>query len=92
MAWFLNHYRCNECGYRWDDEWSCCCDDECPPCQTGEVSPYDSDELTAIIAESDAGFIVLRSPDNAGHKANYREVGRFSTAEEAAAFLSSSYN
>lgn len=28
---FRNHYEC-ECGESWDDEWSCCCDDECAAC------------------------------------------------------------
>jgi predicted nucleic acid-binding Zn-ribbon protein len=42
---FLNHYRCEECGEEWTDEWSCQCDDSCPECGARDMSPYQSDEI-----------------------------------------------
>ena len=87
MAWFLNHYECDECGRRWDDEWSCTCDDECPHCGARNMSPFDSDDLTVIIAESDGGFVVFHSPQTAEHRAGYREVARFPTVQQAAKFV-----
>lgn len=42
MAWYINHYHCDECDVSWDDEWSCCCDDECPECGHA-ISPEASD-------------------------------------------------
>ena len=41
---YLNHYRCDECDVSWDDEWDCCCDDECPNCGR-DFSPYESEDL-----------------------------------------------
>jgi hypothetical protein len=32
MAWFLVKYKCEQCDETWEQEWSCCCDDECPSC------------------------------------------------------------
>lgn len=43
-SWFLNHYRCDDCGHQWSDEWSCTCDDDCPECGT-TMTPTCSDEL-----------------------------------------------
>jgi hypothetical protein len=51
------------------------------------MSPYDSDDLTEIIKHDGDDFVVLWSPETAEHKANYRELGRFATKEEAEAFL-----
>lgn len=42
--WYLNHYRCSECGTEWDDEWDCTCDDRCPTCNA-EIEPYASEEI-----------------------------------------------
>jgi predicted nucleic acid-binding Zn-ribbon protein len=44
-GWFLNYYRCDECGHDWTDEWSCMCDDDCPHCGARHWSPYKSDDL-----------------------------------------------
>jgi predicted nucleic acid-binding Zn-ribbon protein len=46
MAWFINYYRCPQCGQTWCDEWSAMCDDDCPHCGTRHISPYQSDEET----------------------------------------------
>ena len=51
------------------------------------MSPYDSDDLTEIVAEDKDEFVVLRSPDAAEHRANYCELGRFPTRAQAEAFL-----
>jgi DNA-directed RNA polymerase subunit RPC12/RpoP len=44
-AWFLNYYRCDDCGGEWTDEWSCQCDDDCPHCGARHLSPYKSDDI-----------------------------------------------
>lgn len=38
---YINHYEC-DCGYTWQDEWSCMCNDRCPECNK-EIEPYQSD-------------------------------------------------
>lgn len=89
MAWFRNHYRCAECGCKWADEWSCMCDDDCPHCGARHMSPLESDDLTEIIEESRGKFVVPRSPGTAEHLPEYKEIGRFSSIEEAETFLNS---
>jgi len=51
------------------------------------MSPYDSQDLTEVIEPSEGEYIVLRSPDTAEDKPDYREMARFGTAEQAARFL-----
>jgi LmbE family N-acetylglucosaminyl deacetylase len=87
MAWYRNFYECAHCGAEWEDEWSCMCDDDCPDCGARHMSPYDADELTEIISEEAGQFVVLWSPETAGHDADYRELGRFATRADAEAFL-----
>jgi hypothetical protein len=87
VAWYRNYYKCARCNHEWPDEWSCMCDDDCPCCGARHMSPYDSDDLTEVIAKEGNEFVVLRSPETAGHGANYRELGRFSTRARAKAFL-----
>lgn len=53
------------------------------------MSPFDSDDLTEIIEECRGKFVVLRSPGTAEHVPEYKEIGRFSTVEEAETFLNS---
>ncbi len=36
-TYYLNHYAC-PCGARWDDLWSCMCNDHCPVCDA-EIEP-----------------------------------------------------
>lgn len=86
MAWFLNSYQCDDCGTSWEDEWSCCCDDECPNCGSGDWSPYESQDLTVVVYRSHVGFVVERSPDDADDRPNYAFVGRFADEPVAAAF------
>ncbi|MDE2380417.1 hypothetical protein [Bradyrhizobium sp.] len=89
MAWFINHYECDRCDRRWTDEWSCACDDECPHCGFRDMTPFDSEDLTELIVEESGKFIVLRSPEAAEDDPDYEELGRFSTRDEAKAFLRS---
>jgi hypothetical protein len=41
---YLNAYECS-CGYYWEDEWDCMCDDRCPRCNLS-CSPIESLVLT----------------------------------------------
>jgi hypothetical protein len=63
------------------------CDDDCPHCGARHMSPYDSDDLTETIEQDGGEFVVLRSPESAGHRPAYREIARFPTRQEAEAFL-----
>ena len=87
MAWYLNHYHCDECATEWSDEWSCGCDDDCPQCGSRHWSPYKSDDLTEIIEKEGDDFVVLSSPENAGHHPEYRPIARFTSLELAKRFL-----
>lgn len=40
-----NYYICPDCGYEWEDEWDCDCDDDCPACGCRHVSPYRSEDI-----------------------------------------------
>jgi len=71
MAWFRNHYRCGDCGAYWEDEWSCCCDDECPVCGSGDWSPLESDDLTFYVEEQDGAYAIYVSPITAEHRPDY---------------------
>jgi hypothetical protein len=87
MAWYRNYYKCARCDYEWQDEWSCMCEDDCPDCGARHMTAYDADDLTTIIDEDGRAFVVLRSPESAGHCPRYRELGRFATRKKAEAFL-----
>ncbi|HEV7345848.1 MAG TPA: hypothetical protein VGN60_09500 [Devosia sp.] len=89
MAWFRNHYRCGDCGTAWGDEWSCCCDDECPGCGSSDWSPYDSDDLTFIteVDENDSKVTIFESPPSAEHKPAYRVVAVALSSDAAKAYI-----
>lgn len=54
------------------------------------MSPFKSDDLTEIIEQHDGNkFVVLWSPETAGHDPDYRELGAFTTRQQAEAFLAS---
>lgn len=89
MAWYRNYYQCARCGYKWPDEWSCMCDDDCPRCDARHMTPHESDDLTEVICRDGNKFVVLWSPETAEHEPDYRELGRFDTRAEAEAFLAS---
>lgn len=38
---YTNHYLCPNDNTRWDDDWSCMCNDRCPTCDA-EIEPYAS--------------------------------------------------
>jgi hypothetical protein len=63
------------------------CDDDCQRCGARHMSPFNSDELTKLVEHDGNEFVVLWSPETAEHSADYRELGRFATREEAEAFL-----
>jgi len=44
------------------------------------MSPHDSDDLTEVIEPSGGKFVVLWSPETAGHQPDYCELGRFSNS------------
>jgi len=87
MAWYFNSYHCGDCGTDWTDEWSCCCDDECPSCGSRHWSPYESVDLTEVVCEDRGEFVVLRSPDTAAHRPNYRPIARFTSEALARRFV-----
>ena len=87
MAWFRNKYTCHRCKKRWEDEWSCTCEDDCPHCGARHMSPDNSDELTEIIIRQADDYVVLRSPETAGHSPDYCELARFKSQEQAEAFI-----
>ncbi|QDZ10919.1 hypothetical protein FPZ08_09250 [Devosia ginsengisoli] len=87
MAWYRNHYHCGDCGTDWEDEWSCCCDDECPECGSRHWSPLASEDLTEVIAERKSIFAVLRSPAHASDRPRYTQIAEFSSRELAAKLI-----
>ena len=87
MAWYRNYYTCARCGTDWTDEWSCTCEDDCPSCGARHMTPQTSDDLTEVIEREGDDFVVLWSPETAGHDPNYRELGRFPTRAQAESFL-----
>jgi len=42
---YHNKYQCPNCGAEWEDDWDCGVDDECPECDTRDISPYESTEI-----------------------------------------------
>ena len=43
---FRNSYECSECGHKWEDVWTCQCNDRCPKCNI-EIQPSQSVEVAA---------------------------------------------
>ena len=87
MAWYRNYYECARCGSKWTDDWSCMCDDDCRRCGARHMTPYKSNDLTEIIEKREGEYVVLRSPDNAEHLPDYREIAKFSTHKQAKVYL-----
>ena len=87
MAWYRNHYHCGDCGTDWQDEWSCCCDDECPNCGSRNWSPHASDNLTEIACENGGAFVVLRSPESAEHRPDYVSIAKFPSLYSATRYI-----
>jgi len=86
MAWFLKRYRCEECGTRWTDEWSCACNDRCPQCDV-ETETDDYDNLSVVVRQrqNSAGWMVKVSPNSAEHTPDYVATF-FVTQDEACDF------
>ncbi len=87
MSWFINHYLCERCQNKWEDEWSAMCEDDCPRCGARHMEPYDSTDLTLVIEKDEGGFIVLKSLDVAEDAPAYKILIDFATREEAERFL-----
>lgn len=51
------------------------------------MTPVRSEDLTELIEQEGGEFVVLRSPETAEDKPNYRELGRFPTRAKAEEFL-----
>jgi hypothetical protein len=51
------------------------------------VSPLDSEDLTFVIKDEGHSFVVLKSPDEAEHRPDYREVIRFLSRDLANAYI-----
>jgi hypothetical protein len=87
MGWYLNYYRCSECGTEWTDEWSCTCNDRCPTCRA-ETEPHDDEDLTYVIEpNSQGGFVVMFSPDNAEDSPDYQPIGEFKSHRGALKYV-----
>jgi hypothetical protein len=41
---FRNYYKCGDCGYEWNNTWSCMCDDDCPDCGSRHWTPTHSED------------------------------------------------
>jgi len=83
MAWFINKYRCEDCGDEWEDAWSATCEDDCPHCGSRHMTPYDSVDLTEFVEESEGQFLVFRSPDTAEDSPDYELIAECPTLEAA---------
>ncbi|WP_426411568.1 hypothetical protein [Bradyrhizobium ganzhouense] len=53
------------------------------------MTPFNSEDLTELIAEEGGKFLVLRSPEGAEDDPDYEELGRFPTRDAAKEFLRS---
>lgn len=87
MAWYRNHYHCGDCGTDWEDEWSCCCDDECPSCGSRNWSPVNSEDLTEVIDQCGGVFMVYRSADSADDRPKYQPIAGFPSIELAERYV-----
>lgn len=74
MAWYRNHYHCEGCAWSWSDEWSCCCDDECPSCSR-DFTPEVSEDLSIVCLKKAGDAVeILASPPSAGHSPDYQMI------------------
>jgi hypothetical protein len=55
------------------------------------MSPLKSDDLTTAIEQHGDAFVVLRSPETAGHDPNYREMAIFATRDQAENFVATKW-
>ncbi len=87
MAWFRHYYHCEACESSWLAEWSEVREDDCPFCRAHDVFPYRTDDWSVVIEAEADGYVVLASRDTADDDPDYRELGTFSSFDEARAFL-----
>ena len=62
VEWFRNHYACTYCDVKWEDEWSCMCDDDCPQCNR-VFTPEGSDDLSRELTLKDFRLVATRLGD-----------------------------
>ena len=43
-TFYRNFFECPYDGTKWQDEWTCMCNDRCPECNA-EIEPYESEEI-----------------------------------------------
>lgn len=43
--WYKISYTCPECGERWEEEWDCACDSECPSCGLKNIEAEDFEKI-----------------------------------------------
>ena len=51
---YINFYKC-ECGHEWYDQWSGTCNDRCPTCDSGDIQPFKSIELSIPLDTLESG-------------------------------------
>lgn len=84
MAWFLNTYVCPECGSVWQDEWSCCCDDECGQCGCRNISPASSEDRSVLALQNKKEqWEVFVSPETAEDDPEYQLVATLSVDQNS---------
>ena len=51
-SWFRIYYQHRDCpvnpGVKWEDEWSCACNGECPACHIKDIEPVDWEDVLNI--------------------------------------------
>jgi len=87
MAWFRNYYECDRCTGKWESEWSCMVDDECPFCEERDMVPFDADDLTFLIDQRPNLYVVLQSPEIAEDAPDYVEVAEFPAQAQAKSYV-----
>jgi hypothetical protein len=50
------------------------CDDDCPHCGARHMSPFDSENLTELVAQEGKEFVAIRSPRSAEHGPDYQQL------------------
>ena len=87
MPWFRNHYICTVCQGHWLAEHAEQQESDCPHCRAYDIAPYKSDDWSRVIERDGDKFVVLECVRVNAHGADYRTRKRFTSQDEAKAFL-----